>query len=262
MTVNSERFDRWIFTSVALHGALFTFVLFAPNIFPSQAESWGDPTGGAGGINVKIVGAVSGVALPSPEVVRENAVANDSPGLYKTEEAKAPPTPPDKAELIPDPKAPVKTTPAPAPPKPAPAKSDPAPDPTPSNAVPFGEGGKPAIAYGQFATGAGSAGVGFGDGVFGDRYSYYVQAMTRRISQNWLQSLVDNRVQRAPRVYLSFEIARDGSISNVEVKQSSGIPSLDRSAQRAILASSPLQPLPGDYRGNSVDVTFYFEYSR
>jgi protein TonB len=61
---------------------------------------------------------------------------------------------------------------------------------------------------------------------------------------------------------LSFQIARDGTISNVEVKQSSGIPSLDRSAQRAILASNKLNPLPADYRGSSVDVTFYFEYSR
>src|SRR5262249_40006533 len=123
-------------------------------------------------------------------------------------------------------------------------------------------GGKPALTYGQFATGAGSAGIGFGDGAFGSQYGYYVDAITRRISQNWLKSLVDSRVQTAPRVYLGFDIARDGAISNIEVKQPSGIPSLDRSAQRAILASNPLPPLPGDYRGSSVSVSFYFEYSR
>ena len=118
------------------------------------------------------------------------------------------------------------------------------------------------MAYGQFATGAGQAGIGFSDGTFGEKYGYYVDAMTRRISQNWLQSLVDTRIQRAPRVYVSFEIARNGTIDQIQIKQGSGIPSLDRSAERAIHASNPLQPLPSDYRGSSVSVTFYFEYSR
>jgi len=63
-------------------------------------------------------------------------------------------------------------------------------------------------------------------------------------------------------VYLSFNIERDGKISNPEIKQPSGIPSLDRSAMRAILASNPLPPLPGDYRGGTINVSFYFEYAR
>src|SRR5439155_3588186 len=149
---------------------------------------------------------------------------------------------PDKAELIPETKAPVKATQPPKPPKPAPApkptpapapKSTPAPEPPPSNAIPYGQGGRPALAYGQFSTGAGAAGIGFGDATFGNRYGWYVDAMTRAISQNWLKSLIDTRISRAPRVYLSFEIARNGKISNLGVQQSSGIPSLDRSAQRA-----------------------------
>jgi protein TonB len=118
------------------------------------------------------------------------------------------------------------------------------------------------LAYGQFSTGAGQAGIGFGDAAFGDKYGWYVTAITRAISNNWLKSLVDPSVQKAPRVSLSFNIARDGTVSGVTVQQSSGVPSLDRSAQRAVLASSPLAPLPGDYRGGSVSVNFYFEYSR
>ena len=98
-----------------------------------------------------------------------------------------------------------------------------------------GQGGRPALAYGQFSTGAGAAGIGFGDATFGNRYGWYVDAMTRAISQNWLKSLVDSRVGRAPRVYLNFDIGRNGKISNLGVQQSSGIPSLDRSAQRAVL---------------------------
>ncbi len=260
MTADTGRIDKWLFASALLHGALASLVIFSPQLFPGSVQGWGSATGGSGGIDVRIVGSVAGLALPSPEVVRENVPANESAGFYKSEAAA--PESPGKADLIPETKVPVKT---PAPPKPerpaAAVKSVPAP-PAPLNAVPFGQGGKPALAYGQFSTGAGEAGIEFGDGAFGSQYGWYVDAITRRISQNWLQSLVDSRIQRAPRVYLSFDIARDGRISNIEVKQPSGIPSLDRSAQRAVQASNPLQPLPAGYRGSTVDVTLYFEYSR
>jgi periplasmic protein TonB len=263
MKNEGEKFDRWLFVSAIFHGVLFTLVILSPTLFPTSGDaSWGSNTGGSGGINVKIVGTVSGVSLPSPEVVKEDAAANESQGFYKTEVA--PPPVPDKAEPIPETKAPVKVTPPPRPPRPAPPSksSTPAEPEVPDNAVPFGQGGRPALAYGQFTTGAGPAGIGFGDGTFGNRYGWYVDSITRRISQNWLQSLVDSRIHAAPRVYLSFDIERDGSIRNVELKQPSGIPSLDRSAQRAILASNPLPPLPSDYRGGTVNVSFYFEYAR
>jgi protein TonB len=224
---------------------------------------WGTDKGGTGGIAVEVVGSLAGIPLPSPEVVNSDAVANESPGLTTSEPAPEP-APVENAERVPDTKAPVKTTPKAEPaPRPAPSKATKAPpQETPSNAVPFGEGGRPALSYGQYSTGAGSAGAAVGDGVFGSQYGYYVDAMTRKISQNWIQSLIDTRITRAPRVYLTFEIGRDGSISNIAVKQGSGIPTLDRSAQRAILASSPLSPLPAAYRGQSVSVTFYFEYVR
>ena len=262
MTLEGERIDRWIVASVLLHGALFTFLILSPRLFPDFGPSWGSAHGGPTGINVKIAGSASAIPLPAPIAARENAPANDSPGLYKNEEP-APPPPPDKtAEPIPETKM-LKATPAPkARPAPPASKSSAPPEPAPDNAVLYGQGGRPALAYGQFATGAGDAGIGFGDAAFGDRYSTYVNAITRAISNNWLKSMVDSRVRRAPRVYLAFDIARDGKVSNVEVKQSSGIPTLDRSAQRAVLASDPLPPLPSDYRRGSVGVSVYFEYSK
>jgi len=262
MTFEGEKFDRWVGASLFFHGALFTFIIFSPNLFPAFQSNWGSTSGGTGGINVKIVGSVSGIPLPKPEVVEEKAPANESPGFYKTEEAPAPP-PPDKAELIPETKAPVKTTRSPKPPKPAATpKAKAEPEPPPSNAIPYGQGGRPAMAYGQFSTGAGAGGISFGDASFGDRYSWYVEAITRAVSQNWLKSLVDTRLARAPRVYLTFDISRNGKISGVSVQQSSGIPSLDRSAQRAVLASDPMPALPPDYHGSSVNVIFFFEYSK
>ena len=117
------------------------------------------------------------------------------------------------------------------------------------------------MTYGEFSTGAGQGGVGFGDAAFGDRFGTYVNTLKRIISNNWLKSMVDARVQKAPRVYITFDIERDGTVTNVGVQQGSGIPTLDRSAQRAVSVSS-LPPLPSEYRGSKVNVIFYFEYSR
>jgi TonB family protein len=262
MTTQAEPLDRFIVASVLLHGALFALVIASPHLFPAFGPNWGSSTASnAAGINVKIVGNNSGIALPAPEVVSETAPANDSPGLYKSPEPTPPPKPTEKAEPIPEKTAPVKP-PAPKPTAAPPApKSPPAPD-APSNAVPYGQGGRPNLAYGQFSTGAGEAGIQFGDSSFGDRYGTYVDTLRRTISSNWLKSMVDSRIQRAPRVYLSFTIGRDGRlVGNVDIQQSSGTPTLDRSAQRAVLASM-FPPLPADYRGGDVHVTFYFEYSR
>lgn len=262
MKRNADKFDRFVTMSVVFHFALLALLVFSPTLFPVQGGSWGTDTASGDAIGVSITGSMSGINLPAPAVVQPDAAANPSAGFYNTDKA-APPPPPEDAEPIPETTAPVKTT---APPKPArtpsrqpaPAEAPPAPD----NAIPFGQGGRPALTYGQFQAGAGSLGVGFGDGAFGDRYGWYVQAITRRISQNWLQSLVDSGIRTAPRVYLSFVIGREGTVSGAEVKQSSGIPSLDRSALRAILASNPLPALPGDFRGSSITVSFYFEYVR
>src|SRR5437016_12589628 len=67
MTLQGERLDRWLVASVFLHGALFTLVIFSPKLFPSFQSNWGSATGGAGGINVKIVSNASGVPLPTPK---------------------------------------------------------------------------------------------------------------------------------------------------------------------------------------------------
>jgi periplasmic protein TonB len=255
----SEKMDRFLFASVLLHGALFALVFVSPKLFPDFGPNWGSNQGETGSaIKAKLVGSVGGIALPAPPVVSETAPANESPGLYKAPEPAAP-VPDKKAEPIPEKTAPVKP-PAPKAAPPAPKSTAPAPE-TPPNAVPYGEGGRPALQYGQFSTGAGEAGIKFGDAAFGDRYAAYVNEITRRISSNWLKSMVDSRVQKAPRVYLTFKIERDGKITDVQVQQSSGVASLDRSAQRAVLVSQ-LPPLPADYRGTDVNVTFYFEYSR
>ena len=82
---------------------------------------------------------------------------------------------------------------------------------------------------------------GVGGGDFGSRFSWYVEAVQRRISSNWLQSTIDPNVAAAPRVVVTFTILRDGSVTNIQVTQRSNNYSVDTSAVRAVQDSSPLQ---------------------
>ena len=142
--------------------------------------------------------------------------------------------------------------------------------PPPQNAVPYGQGGSPAVPYSapQFHDGHGGAtqaGMGFqrpGGGDFG-RAVFLVRGRgAQPRQQQWLQSTVDPSVagRRAPT--FRFEILRNGTVTNVQMLQSSGKRSVDNSAVRAILSSSPLQPLPGDYSGGNVSVEFWFDFRR
>jgi TonB family protein len=89
-----------------------------------------------------------------------------------------------------------------------------------------------------------------------------VDAVRNRISSNWLQSTVDPTVRWAPRANFTFQILKDGTVTNVQMTQTSGNRAVDNSALRAILSSSPVSPLPSNYPGSSVTVEFYFDFRR
>ena len=138
--------------------------------------------------------------------------------------------------------------------------------PPPLNAIPYGQGGTPSLPYTQFTvSGATQGGMGFtgpGGGDFTGRFPAYVDAVRNRVSSNWLQSSVDPSVRWAPRTMFTFQILRDGTVTNVQLTQPSGNRSVDNSALRAILSSSPVSPLPSSYSGNTVTVEFWFEFRR
>ena len=140
----------------------------------------------------------------------------------------------------------------------------PPPETPPGNEIPLGEGGPAQGPYGIFQTDAGSGGFGFTEsaGNFAERYGWYVTAIRNRISSNWLKGTVNPNIRVAPRVYVAFQILRDGQIVNSQLTASSGLASLDRSALRAIYDSSPMPPLPADYLAPSVAVEFWFDFRR
>jgi len=247
--------------SVGLHAILFSSLL-ASSLFTNRGDSWGGP-GGDNAVTVGLVGKLPAIPLPRPEAVTTSRVVDESKGLYKAEPKPKPVEPPTPAEKIPEfkkEKAPHYITP---PSKVLEDKTTP-----PPNAVPYGQGGAPALPYSQFTVGGatqggmGFSGPGVGGGDFSGRFPSYVDAVRNRISSNWLQSTVDPSVRWAPRANYTFQIMRDGTVANVQLLQSSGNRSVDNSALRAILSSSPVSPLPSGYSGSSVTVEFWFEFRR
>src|SRR5581483_1058088 len=245
-----------VLLSMILHAGLFATAIVYATLGRHFGGGWGRSWGGSGAARITAVASLPGVPLPTPMLQTPSTVAVQNPGLYKEEPKPEPPV--EKAQEIPKFKEAVKAEKAERISK----RIQKEPLITPDNAVPFGLGGRPAMSYSQFTTTAGEGGLDFGSAGFGDRYSWYVAAVRNRISSNWLLSMISPTIMSAPRVYLTFDIMRDGSVRNLEIVQSSGIPEVDRSALRAVLASSPLGPLPNDYPGASVHVQFYFDFRR
>lgn len=109
----------------------------------------------------------------------------------------------------------------------------------------------------------GSGGVGASENSpFGDRFGWYGKLIQERVGQKWRTDDVDPNIRKAPKVLVGFTIQRNGSITNVRVLQSSGIYSLDNSAQRAIYEASPLPPLPDQFERQNAQCEFLFELTR
>jgi periplasmic protein TonB len=248
--------------SAVFHGALAATMLVS-TLVSNKGENWAGSSGGDA-ISVGLVGSVPAIPLPKPDVVTESRVVDESKGLFK-EEPKAKPVPPPPTS-VPIPEFSHERKPAIVPSKPSKILETPN-VPPPTNAVPYGGGGAPALPYSSnFSSPGGSQGAigmtGPGGGDFGSKYSWFVDSVRNRISSNWLQSMVDPSVRFAPRATVTFQILRDGSIVNIQVTQSSGNSSVDNSAKRAILSSSPVNRLPNDYSGSVVNVEFWFEFKR
>jgi len=250
--------DRWaraLAWSAGLHVGITLFLLgYSAIFYGTSGGTWG-AGGGGEAIGATLVSTVPIAVNPSAS---QNVLANQSKGLTKSQ-PKIEEKEPDAIEIqgknakIKPKKTPTSTK----------EKAQPQPEEE-SNQVAFGEGGPVSGPYGTFSAAGAKGGFGFtgGGGDFGNRFAWYVQGVQRTVSQNWLKYEVDPRITSAQRVYITFDIARDGHPSNVQVEQSSGVPSLDISAVRAIQRIDTFGQLPNEYSGSKVSVEFWFDYKR
>lgn len=198
-----------------------------------------------------------------------NPLANES-------KSSVPQAPPEKPQPKPQAKAPdpVKAIEIPDKVKPAPAKAKASAEPprkaqqkpqqTPAFRMPteykpnqVNSRTAPALSNPMFGM-QGSGGIDIGPAsVLGNRFGAYVSLMRDRIAQNWNKS--DVRAGASDKVAISFTIARNGGVSNVQVSKPSGNYLLDNSAKRAVVDSNPLPPLPQQFQKNEATVELWFQ---
>ena len=251
-----DRWGRALVWSAGLHVGVTVFLLIYSTVFMhTSGEGWGSGGGG------DAIGAtlVSTVPLPANPRQTQNVLANESKGITQSQpkiEEKAPDAieiQGKNAKIKPKKKQETITK------KNAPAELEPE-----TNQVAFGEGGPVSGPYGTFSAAGAKGGFGItgGGGDFGTKYAWYVRVIQQKVSENWLKYEVDPRITSAQRVYITFDVARDGHPANVRIEQSSGVPSLDISAVRALQRIDTFGPLPSDYSGNKISVEYWFDYKK
>lgn len=84
----------------------------------------------------------------------------------------------------------------------------------------------------------------------------YMRELQRRIKLNWDPP----KGNESKTVVLLFKIAKDGRLLSCRVHRGSGLPSADQAALKAVELTAPFRPLPADFKGQSIDIQFTFDY--
>ena len=235
-----SRLARFMTGSVAVHGLLLAAVLIVP------ASRHKAPP-----IEDSMVVALAGPIAAAPPA----RAAASAPQAVKPEPAPAPP--PKEAHTVTEiPKARPKEKDKPVKPKPEPeaAKTPEPPSPAPPGAKPA-TGAKEGAPAGP-ASGAVTATVGGGDSSLG----WYGAAVKAALESVWQKPYLEDSEGKAS-VVVTFDIAKDGTTRNIRILEPSGIPSLDRSAQRAVIEASPLPAVPPTWTEPLLPVTMRFDLS-
>lgn len=186
------------------------------------------------------------VALVEPDATPEvTPVATPPPPLPKVEPPpRIKPTDEEGVKLD----QPKKPKPKPPEPKPEPEKEAPPPPPARSLSL--------------SSAAVGSAGLHADVGVDAPdfEFTYYLQAVRAQVAQNW--SPPSGLAPGGPvaRAVVYFRIARDGSVSGIQLERGSGFDFYDLTAVRAVTISQ-MPPLPLGFVGESLGVHFGFDYA-
>ena len=249
--VEPQGLQRMATVSLVAHAAAIAFILFAPSrLFTKPAEV------------PKTVMTISLGGTPGPR----NGGLTTMGGRPIQEQT--PPDAPKQREAVRPPAAKVPEMTLPRPnekPAKTPAQAKPAPDQargrtptrgekvTPGTAV--AETGVRGQGFGLSTGGGGTGGVQLDTGNF--CCPDYIVQMIERIQANW------NQAQGITgEVVVRFTIARNGTLSDIQVEKPTGYPALDLAAQRAVYVTRQLPPLPAQYTNPSLGVHLTFKYTR
>ena len=252
-----ERLAVSFWLSVGMHSAIAASLIIAYTS-GGPHDRWGSRNGGGWG--AVAVNTVAQIPLPG-QTGPENPVANPTQSQV--------PTPPPKDKAAPKPKAaPSDAIALKGKGKPKKAREESAPPnkwreqqkDLPNQLYSSAGQAMSSPMFGK--NGSGQLGMGTSS-PFGERLGWYANQLQDRVAQHWNTNDLPPQVRTAPQVVVGFIIRRDGSLAGLpQIKQSSGLVQLDRSAQRAVVDASPFPPIPAAFTRDQAEIEFTFELRR
>lgn len=91
----------------------------------------------------------------------------------------------------------------------------------------------------------------------GPDFDLYMKEFQNKIKKYWKPP----KNKESKRVVLLLTVGKNGNLLSKRVLVTSGIPEVDEAAIQAVLSASPFAPLPKEYRGESVEIQFVFDYN-
>jgi periplasmic protein TonB len=237
--------------SLLLHLGIAALLFFGWFWMNRNRENLGDahPAGGP----AYAVSAVHNIPIPQRDAP-PNPVANDTQSMVPTAPAKQeeeklpmPPPPERNAFEIPD----KIKRPAPKPQ----VRQQYVPQAPPNQVYSRSPQALSNPMYSQ-QSGAGQVGIG-PNSPLGSRLGWYAEIVRQRIAQSWQTNGLDARAQ-SQAATVSFYIMKDGTIRSPQIVQSSGNPSIDNTALRAVYGAGQLPPLPPQITESYISAQFTF----
>jgi len=260
----NNNFKRSVYISISIHIALFLLILLSPYLPKSESRGMihyvnvislggGGGGGGGGGQPEAAVTELSETQVPQRERLQDLSTPQ------KIEQQK----PPAMTYPVENPKRDK----APDTPKKAIIKKSPTTKTKQKATSQSGPGSGRSLGIG-IGNGTGSSGTGFGPG-FGSGtglsnvpYAYFLQNLSDSISSEWMTAQIRTGLSGEYHTVVQFKIYRDGRISDPDIKERSGVRTMDMSAVRAIRNAAPFPPLPREYEDEYMQIILYFEHKK
>jgi len=246
--------------SVFLHlgfVGLIALMVFASDRF--HGNQWG-VNGPKGAIQANLVNSAPSIPLPSITPPTPNVLATQTPSPAPAPPTKEtiPITPPDAIPLA---AHKPKLKPVEKPHEASPQHAQPTNE---TNRAQYGEAPSTNMAHAMNNAARSNAPVQVQGGDFAARFPWYVDKITRLVSQNWYTYQIDSSTRFGSQVSVVFTIERDGSVSftSIQLPQPSSSPSLNKTAREAVQRVGNFGPLPDQYTGRNVSVEYTFTYDQ
>jgi protein TonB len=254
-TRRDDTLGNGLLGSFLLHGSFVAAILLGAWIAHHTGKRWGEAGAVSGAVQATMVDAIP--MPPRQPTDQDSYLSTDTvsaaPITSPAKTVEAPP--PDAVPIVTKtPPKPIKTADKTTPPPPLHPQPIP-PDPTKAQS---GESTGIRAAISSTQTTAGTFSVQLNDAAFGTRFAYYVQQIRQKVAEQWYTNMLDPQAA-GHRVYITFQVERDGSLTNIRIAQRSGDNTLDMTALTAVRHIDTFGPLPEAYTGSRIEVTYFFD---